>query len=1459
MMEFQEWENHIRQGHCPFRRDCAICVESRGRDRQHFRQHQVESFCLALDVSGPYKEGIDQVIVKPRYYITGVVTVPCSGENPLVSGLRELEMKVDHQLENVESPLPGSTSSAQQGPYLGALIANSGRGENTDGDPLMPEEESEDSPLTEAEVKEFDLLEQQWRQTFESKEKIEVKNLSQSVPLKSRKPRDVIEAVTWMMTKLRTLGFPVHRVHTDRAREFLSAEFKNFIKKKEVVQSCTSGDEARSNGRVESELGVVRGLARTMMRASAAEEEMWPLAIRTASEVRFRQQLQALGVPTQPVLPFGVKALAKRKLWNRQSQWQHPNTPVRLWGPACDMSMLSNAYFAQLETGKFVRTTAVIVPRVISPNEEVTVMHVNPPRPLNEIPTEEVDGQTFDGLPPPDPEDPMSGFVEDENASPDSETGEPMAILGDAEVVTEVAVTLEEPPTTTNPPTRRLHGKHKVIPQFSEVPALLRKAANAGGECPMEEVVAAQEGVENLEIWLLFQHQQLQQVLQQCAAEMMDGDVEKIQTEVAKKAKREINATEAKLRTLMTAKDEAQEEVLQTRTVSVQEVRKDMDSWKQPFEEEYQTLCSTVIKPLTPSMLRQAMSSATHVERIPSKIVPTIKPPHKKRGRIVACGNYSSVPEGEVSAGGVETICLRTLLRKSAQLQWQIATIDVKKAFLNAPRTEKHGCITIIDPPSVLVSMGVVPSSEAWLVTGAIYGLTQSPHDWGMHRDGMFRQFRWDCQGETLKLIETPERHLWRIISESTQEEKGYLCSYVDDLLVTGEKAVVDSTIQKIESTWSCSEPDYINDSKNVRFCGYELRWDKEGNLLLMQPSYVLDLLQKYDVKGQEAEPCPKIIFEEKEEYLAETLREAQQITGELLWAQTRTRPDLSYVVGAMSRWLHKRPHYVIQLGHHALRYLANTPCFGLCYGVCDGESWNVEEGLQTPPSIDNVEVFVDSSFSLEHEQYRSVTGVLLMQGNAPISWTSNRQPFIATTTAEAEIIGYSESQQQADGLDQLLQVFGSNPMFNLYGDSRSALSLSTGEGGPWRTRHLRLRAAKLREILRMSREGRDGRQNPKWTARHLPGVKLVADGLTKALHGQSFKSFRSRLHMVDTAIKEENKPVMDKITTNEVDRSSETWWSKLVLVGTLLVSMSKNWMIALGALLLSIVKKFKKTEDDQPRLCAFRAHGDPSRDQAPLPPPRNLARESARDQARSLGTAHRELYRNFEIPQAVHERERFWWESERFDVWPVGPDKWIQPQEGLLVRTHSKARRRSFHPLHRSVPVDVASLRPVRYTVIFPDDDGSQFVDPRPRFVEKDEWSGNTQWSKDFRWRGYTVFVLKSCNLEDGGTSMPAYVDPVLRAPRRVNSRVFGGDQIHHENHPSPGSDLPGEQEHQPSSEAASSSGYGSRNNLGGTPIVNVTVNVTNNPLNVSGGGIDPASPQDGSNPDSEFEFVTP
>ena len=80
LQNMKSWETHIRQGHCPYRRDCAVCVETRGRNRQHLRQENVDAFCLA---SGPYEPGVDQEVLKPRYYLTGVITIPKSGDHPL--------------------------------------------------------------------------------------------------------------------------------------------------------------------------------------------------------------------------------------------------------------------------------------------------------------------------------------------------------------------------------------------------------------------------------------------------------------------------------------------------------------------------------------------------------------------------------------------------------------------------------------------------------------------------------------------------------------------------------------------------------------------------------------------------------------------------------------------------------------------------------------------------------------------------------------------------------------------------------------------------------------------------------------------------------------------------------------------------------------------------------------------------------------------------------------------------------------------------------------------------------------------------------------------------------------------------------------------------------------------------------------------------------------------------------
>ena len=61
-----------------------------------------------------------------------------------------------------------------------------------------------------------------------------------------------------------------------------------------------------------------------------------------------------------------------------------------------------------------------------------------------------------------------------------------------------------------------------------------------------------------------------------------------------------------------------------------------------------------------------------------------------------------------------------------------------------------------------------------------------------------------------------------------------------------------------------------------------------------------------------------------------------------------------------------------------------------------------------------------------------------------------------------------------------------------IYGDNSSALSILMNPDGGWRTRHLRLRSACLRELLRKDPQN--------WKVRHQKGTDLPADMLTKPI-----------------------------------------------------------------------------------------------------------------------------------------------------------------------------------------------------------------------------------------------------------------------------------------------------------------------------------------------------------------------
>ena len=92
--ELEMWQAHINQEHLPMRRDCHDCLLSMGRDRPRRRQVCPASYCLSIDVAGPFEPGIDQLAGNPRYFMIGCYTLPISQGLALTEAIGKLGGKV---------------------------------------------------------------------------------------------------------------------------------------------------------------------------------------------------------------------------------------------------------------------------------------------------------------------------------------------------------------------------------------------------------------------------------------------------------------------------------------------------------------------------------------------------------------------------------------------------------------------------------------------------------------------------------------------------------------------------------------------------------------------------------------------------------------------------------------------------------------------------------------------------------------------------------------------------------------------------------------------------------------------------------------------------------------------------------------------------------------------------------------------------------------------------------------------------------------------------------------------------------------------------------------------------------------------------------------------------------------------------------------------------------------------
>ncbi|CAE7767290.1 RE2 [Symbiodinium sp. CCMP2592] len=570
--------------------------------------------------------------------------------------------------------------------------------------------------------------------------------------------------------------------------------------------------------------------------------------------------------------------------------------------------------------------------------------------------------------------------------------------------------------------------------------------------------------------------------------DLVDGVVE-VENDVLRVAKAAAeNLYTPDVEGILSSCEAEQTELRVVHTVHPSEVERNLEKWVPSMMDEIKAMeTMKAIKRVRGQEAKDFLNLPGAVV-VPGKGVYTAKPPSKpdmmfrRKTRIVSCGNFQKKSDDEVNySGGAAAEGVRLMVAEGSRRRWCIINGDVTSAFLRAPVPD--GIHLAIKPPAVLVRAGLCQPDELWIALAAVYGFRSSPRWWGNYRTDMMKKA---VTANNLRFEQgTADPNIWRVV-DSSGELQGLIAVYVDDYLVTGPKEVCEDVHMWFSTTWQTTEIQFATKENAIRFLGMEIRSVENDNgdfmgFSLDQEGYVQELLRQYDIGEKQMSTIPSVKewmsldpATYPETFDGKDLKAAQSITGELAWLAQRCRPDLAYTVSVMGSMMSKDPARANQIGRKVLAYLNYTKEWKLLYSA-DGPR--------------EIVTYTDSSYAPDGD--RSHGGAVVFWSGSPVAWRSGRQGLIATSSAETELLAASEGSTLTASVDALLNDMGAHvDGRELRVDNSAAIVLASEEGGSWRTRHLKVRAGALRQLVQQG-----------WIAiSYCPGDRQLADGLTKIL-----------------------------------------------------------------------------------------------------------------------------------------------------------------------------------------------------------------------------------------------------------------------------------------------------------------------------------------------------------------------
>jgi hypothetical protein len=303
--------------------------------------------------------------------------------------------------------------------------------------------------------------------------------------------------------------------------------------------------------------------------------------------------------------------------------------------------------------------------------------------------------------------------------------------------------------------------------------------------------------------------------------------------------------------------------------------------WESAMQEEYNSLLENQAWDLVPLPSRRKLVICRWVYRTKSAADGHI---NRYKAKLVAKGfqQVHGIDYDEIFAPVAKMDSIGLALASVATKGWEVHQMDVKNVFLHGDLSEE---IYMEQPQGFMQDSYLVCQLKK-----SLYGLKQAPRAWYAKMDSyLLSQNFVRCKSDpNLYMLKTVDSLLLLVL-------------YVDDLLITGCSTSAITAVKRI-----LHDRFLMTDMGPLHFfLGLEISQDASG-IKLSQAKYARDLLEIFHMTDYKSASTP-FLSEFKLEDGGETpLVEStlyRQLLGSLLYF-THSRPDLSYAVGAVSKFM---------------------------------------------------------------------------------------------------------------------------------------------------------------------------------------------------------------------------------------------------------------------------------------------------------------------------------------------------------------------------------------------------------------------------------------------------------------------------------------------------------------------------------------------------------------------------